>query len=73
MPTLTDAWIENHRIEPDTLADAPRIGIGHVEAETASLAARPAETLDAPAATPISGNGRGTDDALQAPVLAGAH
>ena len=43
MPTVTDAWLDAHRVDPATLADEPLIGIGHVETEIASLVARLAD------------------------------
>jgi len=43
VPTLTDAWLDAHRVDPAALADEPLIGIGHVETEVASLVARLAD------------------------------
>lgn len=43
MPTVTDAWLDDHRVDPARLADEPLIGLGHVEAELRSLVARLAE------------------------------
>lgn len=43
MPTVTDAWLDAHRVDPASLADEPLIGIGHVETEIASLVARLAD------------------------------
>jgi cell division protease FtsH len=43
MTTLTDAWLDAHRIETAALADEPLIALEHVEAEVRSLVARLAD------------------------------
>ena len=47
MSTVTDTWLDAHRIDPTWLAEAPLIGIDHVEDEVASLVARLADPAKA--------------------------
>lgn len=43
MATVTDTWLDEHRVQQADLVDAPLIGIAHVEAEIRSLTARLAD------------------------------
>lgn len=40
MPTVTDAWLDAHRVDPATLAAGPLVGLAHVATEVRSLVAR---------------------------------
>ena len=40
MPTLTDVWLDAHRVDPATLAAEPLVGLAHVATEVRSLVAR---------------------------------